>query len=133
MIRSEKDITDKNAQPKKANSTWKFKIQNTRDVAWAASKAFILDAAKINLPSGKKSLAISAYPVESTKDKKGNDWRRSTEMVKGSIEHYSSKWFEFPYPAATNVAGIVGGMEYPGIVFCSYTAIGQRSLGCYRS
>ena len=30
----------------------------------------------------------------------------------------SNKWFEFPYPVATNVAGTVGGMEYPGIVFC---------------
>lgn len=129
VIRSEKDITAKSAQPKKGNSTWKFKIQNTRDVAWGASKAFILDAAKINLPSGKKSLAVSAYPVESTKDKKGNDWRRSTEMVKGSIEHYSGKWFEFPYPAATNVAGIVGGMEYPGIVFCSYNATGSGLWG----
>lgn len=129
VIRSDKDITDKNAQPKKTNSTWKFKIQNARDVAWAASKAFILDAARINLPSGKKSLAVSAYPVESTKDKKGNDWRRSTEMVKGSIEHYSGKWFEFPYPAATNVAGIVGGMEYPGIVFCGYTSTGANLWG----
>jgi hypothetical protein len=119
MIRSEKDITDKKAQSAKANTTWKFKIQNTRDVAWAASRAFILDAAKINLPDGKKSLAMSAYPVESTKDKKGNDWRRSTEMVKGSIEHYSKKWFQYPYPAAINVAGNVAGMEYPGIVFCA--------------
>jgi hypothetical protein len=124
VIRSEKDITDKKTQPAKANSTWKFRIQNTRDVAWAASKAFILDAAKINLPDGKKSLAMSAYPVESTKDKKGNDWRRSTEMVKGSIEHYSKKWFQYPYPAAVNVAGIVGGMEYPGIVFCSHDDTG---------
>ena len=41
-------------------------------------------------------------------------------MVKGSIEHYSTKWFEFPYPSATNVAGNVNGMEYPGIVFCNY-------------
>ncbi len=129
VVRSEKDITDKNARPKKASSTWKFKIQNTRDVAWGASKAFILDAARINLPSGKKSLVISAYPIESTKDKKGNDWRRSTEMVKGSIEHYSGKWFEFPYPAATNVAGIVGGMDYPGIVFCSYAASGSGLWG----
>jgi hypothetical protein len=24
----------------------------------------------------------------------------------------------YPYPAATNVAGNEGGMEYPGIVFC---------------
>lgn len=125
IIRSEKEVTDKNAQLKKANSTWKFSIQNTRDVAWAASKAFILDAARINLPSGKKSLAVSAYPAESAVDKKGNDWRRSTEMVKGSIEHYSAKWFEFPYAAATNVAGIVGGMEYPGIVFCSYNSMGK--------
>ncbi|MGZ8525827.1 MAG: M1 family metallopeptidase [Chitinophagaceae bacterium] len=129
VVRSGKDITDKNARPKKASSTWKFKIQNTRDVAWGASKAFILDAARINLPSGKKSLAISAYPVESTKDKSGNDWRRSTEMIKGSIEHYSGKWFEYPYPAATNVAGIVGGMEYPGIVFCSYAAAGSGLWG----
>ena len=129
VIRSEKDITDKSAQPKKTSITWKFKIQNTRDVAWGASRAFILDAAKINLPSGKKCLAISAYPVESTKDKKGDDWRRSSEMVKGSIEHYSSKWFEYPYPAATNVAGIVGGMEYPGIVFCSYNSVGAGLWG----
>lgn len=129
VIRSEKDVTDKNAQPKKASSTWKFKIQNTRDVAFGASRAFILDAAKINLPSGKKSLAMSAYPVESTKDKKGNDWRRSTEMVKGSIEHYSGKWYEYPYAAAVNVAGIVGGMEYPGIVFCSFSSVGNGLWG----
>jgi hypothetical protein len=73
----------------------------------------------MDLPSGKKSIAISAYPVESD----GQDaWARSTEYVKKSIEYNSAKWFEFPYPAATAVAGIVGGMEYPGIVFCGYTA-----------
>jgi len=127
VIRSEKDII--NSSAKKGTTTWKFKIQNTRDVAWAASKAFILDAARINLPSGKTSLAMSAYPVESAKDPKGNDWRRSTEMVKGSIEHYSSKWYEYPYAAAVNVAGIVGGMEYPGIVFCSYRSVGADLWG----
>jgi hypothetical protein len=127
-IRSANDIAEKKIQAKKSN-TWKFKIANARDAAWAASKAFILDAAKINLPGGRKSLAISAYPVESTKDKKGVDWRRSTEMVKASIEHYSEKWFEYPYPAATNVAGIVGGMEYPGIVFCSSASVGTSLWG----
>jgi hypothetical protein len=115
-IRSEKEVTDPNSRPKTANCTWKFKIANTRDVAWGASKAFVYDAAKINLPSGKKCMAASAYPVESIKK---NGWNRSTEMVKGAIEHYSNKWFEFPWPCATNVAGIVAGMEYPGIVFCS--------------
>lgn len=123
-IRSEYEVTEKSSQ-KKSTNTWKFRIQNARDVAWGASRAFILDGCRINLPSGKKALALSAYPVESTKDKKGNDWRRSSEMVKGAIEHYSNKWFEFPYPAATNVAGIVGGMEYPGIVFCSSSSTGS--------
>jgi Peptidase family M1 domain len=129
VIRSDKDINDKKTRLTKTSSTWKFKIQNTRDVAWAASKAFILDAARINLPGGKKSMAISAYPVESAKDRKGNDWRRSTEMVKGAIEHYSGKWFEYPYATATNVAGIVGGMEYPGIVFCSFSSTGSGLWG----
>ena len=126
IIRGEKEIREASSRPSKPNCTWKFKITNARDVAWGASKAFVLDAAKINLPSGKRSLAISAYPVESIKK---NGWQRSTEMVKGSIEHYSNKWFEFPYPAATNVAGIVGGMEYPGIVFCGYTASGGGLWG----
>lgn len=126
MIRSEKEVTSKSSRPAKSSITWKFKIQNTRDVAWAASKAFVQDAAKINLPSGKKCMAISVYPVESIKK---NGWQRSTEFTKGSIEHYSSKWFEFPYPAATNVAGIVGGMEYPGIVFCSYNSAGSGLWG----
>ena len=97
--------------------TWHFKMNNTRDVAFASSKAFIWDAARINLPSGKKALAQSAYPKESD----GNGaWGRSTEYSKASIEHYSEKWFEYPYPNAVNVASNVGGMEYPGLNFCHY-------------
>ena len=126
LIRSDREVTDPASRPKQPNCTWKFRITNTRDVAWAASKAFVQDAARINLPSGKKSLAISVYPAESIKK---NGWQRSTEFVKGSIEHYSGKWYEYPYPAATNVAGIVGGMEYPGIVFCSYNSSGAGLWG----
>jgi hypothetical protein len=120
VIRSAAEVTDAKSRPAgKSTLTWHFKIKNARDASWASSSAFIIDAAKMDLPSGKKSIAISAYPVESD----GQDaWARSTEYVKKSIEYNSAKWFEFPYPAATAVAGIVGGMEYPGIVFCGYTA-----------
>jgi hypothetical protein len=124
-IRSDADV--KSGKIGKAgNITWKFKIANARDAAWAASKAFILDGAKINLPSGKNCLALSAYPSESIRT---NGWQRSTEMTKASIEFYSKNYFEFPYPAATNVAGIVGGMEYPGIVFCSFGTSGGGLWG----
>ncbi|HSZ85379.1 MAG TPA: M1 family metallopeptidase, partial [Puia sp.] len=126
MIRSEDEVTDPSSRPAKDKITWKFKITNARDVAFAASAAFVWDAARINLPSGKKTLAMSVYPVESAKDK---GWKRGTEFVKGAIEHYSKQWFEFPYPVATNVAGNVNGMEYPGIVFCSSFAEGGNLWG----
>ncbi|WP_214228755.1 M1 family metallopeptidase [Pedobacter sp. B4-66] len=118
-IRSESEVKDPKSRPAKDKLTWRFRIKNARDVAWGSSKAFVLDAARINLPSGKKSLAVSAHPVESN----GSDgYGRAVEYVKTSIEHYSNKWFEYPYPMAVNVASNVGGMEYPGIVFCGWNA-----------
>ena len=120
FIRSADEVNSLSSRPNNSGPlTWKFRIENARDVAWASSSAFILDAARISLPSGEQSMAISAYPVESIGDKA---WGRSTEYTKYSVEHYSKKWFEYPYPAAINVAGIVGGMEYPGVSFCSYKA-----------
>ena len=117
VIRSAAEVTDPTSRPAKDRLTWKFKCNNARDVAFASSKSFILDACRINLPSGKKSLAVSVYPVESD----GKDaWARSSEYVKASIEHYSNWLYEYTYPVATNVAGIVSGMEYPGIIFCGY-------------
>ncbi|WP_313093810.1 M1 family metallopeptidase [Chryseobacterium flavum] len=123
MIRPESEI-GKNKQA--GTKTWKFKITQARDFAWASSSGFIIDAAKINLPSGRKSLAISAYPVESAGEKA---WGRSTEYTKAAIEHYSKKWYEYTYPAATNVAGNEGGMEYPGIVFCHMDSKGEDLWG----
>jgi len=127
IIRSATEVTQANSRPTaKPTLTWKFKIKNARDISWAASAAFILDAARINLPSGKKSMAISAYPVESDGQKA---WSRSTEYTKYCIENYSKRWYEYPYPAATNVAGNEGGMEYPGIVFCHYQSQGSDLWG----
>ena len=96
---------------------WHFTIHNARDVSWASSKAFIWDAAKVNLSSGKPCLAHSVYPVESNGD---SAWSRGTEYLKKSIEIFSKQWYEYPYPNAVAVGGPVGGMEYPAIVFCWY-------------
>lgn len=128
IIRSSDEVITASAITTRSNSfkTWHFKMKNSRDVSWASSAAFILDAARINLPSGKKSIAISAYPIES----EGNEaWGRATEYTKTVIENYSKRWFEYPYPVAINVAGIVGGMEYPGIVFCDYKDKGGNLWG----
>lgn len=125
-IRSEAEVTDPKSRPAKDKLTWKFKILNARDAAWASSKSFVLDAARFNLPSGKKGLAVSAHPVESNA---ADGYGRGVEYVKSTIEHYSSKWFEYPYPMAVNVAANIGGMEYPGIVFCGWKAKNGSAWG----
>lgn len=126
FIRTAAEVENSSKTVATATKTWNYKIKNARDFSWSSSAAFILDAAKINLPSGKKSLAISVYPVESAGDAA---WGRSTEYTKASIENYSKRWLEYPYPAATNVAGNEGGMEYPGIVFCSWESKGEDLWG----
>ncbi|MGO4771332.1 M1 family metallopeptidase [Flavobacterium sp. W22_SRS_FK3] len=126
MIRSAEEVAAAANSNIVSEKTWHYQIKNARDFSWASSPAFILDGAKINLPSGKKALALSAYPVESSGN---NAYGRSSEYVKASIEHYSKQWFEYPYPVATNVAGNEGGMEYPGIVFCGWKSKGQDLWG----
>jgi hypothetical protein len=126
LIRSVEEAEKASKEVVKSTKTWRFKMKNSRDVSWASSAAFIIDGARINLPSGKKALALSAYPAESNSS---DAWQRSTEFTKAAIENYSKRWLEYPYPVATNVAGIVGGMEYPGIVFCDYKDKGEDLWG----
>jgi Peptidase family M1 domain len=126
MIRTAEEVTDPSSRPQKTNVTWHFKLNNARDVSWAASTAFIWDAARMNLPSGRKALAMSVYPIESSGD---SAWGRATEYTKGSIENYSKRWYEYPYNTATNVATNISGMEYPSIVFCGYRSRGRGLFG----
>jgi hypothetical protein len=118
-IRGKDEMGDPSTRPAQSRLTWRFHCTNTRDVAWGASAGFVWDAARMNLPGGKKALAESMYPVESSGD---FAWGRSTEYVKGCIEFYSRYLYPFTYPSATNIAGNVAGMEYPGIVFCGFQA-----------
>src|SRR5579859_4250547 len=97
-----------------ATKTWRFHMDNTRDVAFTASRAFVWDAARINLAQGKQALAQSVYRPESVG---AEGWSRSTEYMKDAVERFSKRWFAYPWPNAINVAGPATGMEYPGIVF----------------
>jgi len=114
-IRSVAEIGAPASRPRHTGTlTWHYRMQNTRDVAFSASSAFAWDAARIRLPDGKTSLAMSYYPAESAGTAR---WGRSTEYVKDTIERFSARWYPYPWPAAINVAGPTSGMEYPGIVF----------------
>jgi hypothetical protein len=114
-IRSAAEVKNPASRPTAGGTlTWHFHMDQTRDVSWSASPVFVWDAARINLPDGKTSLAESVYPPESVGD---DAWGRSTEYVKDTVERFSKQWFPYPWPAAINVAGFSTGMEYPGIVF----------------
>ncbi len=124
-IIKENEIASSAMRPiKNGMLTWHYKMHNSRDVSWTASKAFMWDAARINFPSGRKGISMAVYPVES---KGYNAYGRSAQYLKQSIEFYSKNYFEYPWNSAVVVAGVALGMEYPGIVFCSYK-IGKANL-----
>lgn len=126
IVRPE-EVNDPSIRAKQEGTlTWHYRMENTRDVAFGSSKAFIWDAAKIDLPSGKTITAHSAYPKESAGEEA---WGRSTEYSKASVEHYSEMWYEYPYATAVNIASHVGGMEYPGLNFCSWESAGASLWG----
>lgn len=97
--------------------TWRYEAENVRDFSWAASQAFLWDAAKAEA-GDRTVLAQSLYPKEGLGTEDNPGWEESTEYVQHSIEFYSDFLAPYPYPNAINVGGVVAGMEYPQIMFC---------------
>ena len=124
MIRTADEAAAAAAAPSAAaTKTWRFHMDHTRDVAFSASRAFVWDAARINLPDGKTALAQSVYPAESVAE---NGWQRSTEYLKFAVEDFSRRWYPYPWLNAINVAGPVSGMEYPAVLFDGMTDKGKN-------
>lgn len=97
----------------KGKKTWIFHADNVRDFAFASSRKFIWDA-QGHAVGGNKVMAMSFYPKE------GNPlWEKySTAAVIHTLNVYSRYSFDYPYPYAISVNGVVnGGMEYPMICF----------------
>ena len=113
VIRGADEVSDPASRPPTSYGTftWRFTADSVRDFAWAASRTFVWDAVGVN---GGRTLAMSFYPP-STQPL----WKEATQYAKFAIENYSKTWAPYPYPTASNVRGIEGGMEYPMIVFCN--------------
>ena len=123
MVRGVAEVGQASSRPTHdGEQTWRFHMDHTRDVAFTASPAFVWDAARINLPDGGHALAMSVYPPDAAGAQK---WDRSTEYVKFAIEHFSARWFTYPWPVMVNLGGHGAGMEYPGIVFDDHADAGR--------
>ena len=110
MIRSAEEVRDAASRPAgEGPLTWKYRAEQVRTVAWAASEAFIMDATS----------TASGVLVQSVYAEEGQPiWKDSTAMLRTAIEGYDERWLPYPYPVAINVQGAEGGMEYPMILFC---------------
>ncbi len=112
---------------KSATTTWRYRAENVRDVAWAASNRFILDAASAETEAG-NTLILSAYPPEGIGTTEEPGWEEATRFGRASVLN-NSRWLPYPYPVAISVAGVVGGMEYPMLHFSSVEARGMALWG----
>lgn len=112
FIVTEKEARQHEKSRSKSKSTWEFHAENVRDFAFASSRKFIWDAMAVKLGE-KTPLAQSLYPKE------GNPlWEReSTKAIKNTLELYSERTFDYPYPTAYSVHAANQGMEYPMICF----------------
>jgi hypothetical protein len=103
-IVTEPELTSGAARPVKQGSlTWRFRAENVRDVAWAASPEYVWDAA------GWEGVLAQAYYRPLARD----TWKDAAKMSRYSIQDYSTRWFGYPYPQISAVEGPVSGMEYP--------------------
>jgi hypothetical protein len=114
IIATELEAIEREKSHANTSKTWSFKADRVRDFAFATSRKYIWDAQAVKLPTN-TTLAMSFYPKE------GNPlWEReSTKAVKNTLEVYSAKTFDYPYPVAISVNAAEQGMEYPMICFNS--------------
>lgn len=112
FIVTEEEVRKKEKERSKKKSTWDFAAENVRDFAFATSRKFIWDAMAVRV-NDKTPLAQSLYPKE------GNPlWaKESTMAIKNTLEVYSARTFDYPYPTAYSVHTANQGMEYPMICF----------------
>jgi Peptidase family M1 domain len=112
FIVTEEEAKKKEKERSKKKSTWEYYAENVRDFAFATSRKFIWDAMAVKI-NGKTPLAQSLYPKE------GNPlWaKESTMAIKNTLEVYSARTLDYPYPTAYSVHTANQGMEYPMICF----------------
>lgn len=112
FIVTEEEAKKKETEKSSEKSTWEFYAENVRDFAFASSRKFIWDAMAVKV-GDKAPLAQSMYPKE------GNPlWsKESTKAIKNTLEVYSARTFDYPYPTAFSIHSANQGMEYPMICF----------------
>ena len=104
---TEAELSSGAARPTTAGMlTWKFRAKNVRDAVWCAGPNFQWDATQWH-----HIMAYSYYrPANAAA------WSDGADQARMSIQEYSERWFQYPWPQVTAVDG-GDGMEYPMISY----------------
>ena len=98
------ELTSGSARARKTGTmTWKFAARNVRDAVFAASPDYQWDAT-----SYKGSMAYAYYRPSAV-----DNWKDAADQSRLSIQEYSERWFQYPWPHISAVEGPISGMEYP--------------------
>lgn len=93
--------------------TWRFRAEDVRDAAFAFSDHYLWDAITgvVDEETGRRTRVHAFYRPSA------NTWVESAKMTRDAIEVFSRNVYPYAYPHITSTEGLVGGMEYPMIVF----------------
>ncbi len=100
--------------------TWKFRAEQVRDFAFAASTGYIWEAMKARTDDGSTTTIMSFYPENAAPL-----WRTfSMEAIAHTMKVYSRQLFPYPYPTLQAAYGPVDGMEHSMLTFSAYAPDG---------
>jgi hypothetical protein len=112
FVVTEEEAKKKEKERSKKKSTWDFAAENVRDFAFSSSRKYIWDAMAVKNGNA-TPLAQSLYPKEGF-----TLWsKESTKAIKNTLDVYSARTVDYPYPTAYSCNWVGGGMEYPMIAF----------------
>jgi len=119
-ILTEPELRSGAARPTPEGSlTWRFRAENVRDAAWAASPEYLWDA------SAWQGVLVQSFYRPSAVE----TWKDAARMSRYSVQEYSTRWFRYPYPQISAIEGPVSGMEYPMVAM---EARGQSGPDLFR-
>lgn len=107
--------------------SWRFRAENVRDFAFAASAQYIWEARYTQVSGAAGPTLLQAFYTPDVAPL----WRYlAIAATEHTLHEYSRYTVPFPYPTMTVTYGAVGGMEYPMIVFCGRQPIDKN--GTYK-
>ena len=106
--------------------TWRFQMNGVRDVAWAASPAFIWNAANFSRPGKQDALAMAFYTPSAVG---GEAWNRATYHTQKAVRLFSKRFAAFPWNNTTTVTAPAAD-AFPGLSFCPPSATGRALFSC---